>query len=52
MISFVADRLGHERRYAIDAVWIREVLGDELCEIFEIGILKNDFLVRRVIVVS
>jgi len=37
LISFVADRLGHDRRYAIDASKIREELGWEPLVEFEAG---------------
>ncbi len=38
LITFVQDRLGHDRRYAIDATRIREQLGWEPKVSFEIGI--------------
>ncbi len=40
-ISFVADRPGHDRRYAIDASKIRRRLGWAPAETFETGILKT-----------
>jgi dTDP-glucose 4,6-dehydratase len=40
-IGFVADRPGHDARYAIDASRIREELGWEPAETFETGIAKT-----------
>jgi len=40
-IEFVADRLGHDRRYAIDAGKIERDLGWRPCETFETGIRKT-----------
>jgi dTDP-glucose 4,6-dehydratase len=55
LISFVADRPGHDRRYAIDARKIERELGWRPAETFESGIrktaqwyLKNEGWVRRV----
>ena len=41
LITFVADRLGHDQRYAIDPTKIKEELGwyPETC--FEVGIVKT-----------
>jgi dTDP-glucose 4,6-dehydratase len=41
LISFVADRLGHDRRYAIDATKITSELGWKADENFESGIRKT-----------
>lgn len=41
LITFVKDRLGHDRRYAIDASRIREQLGWEPKVTFEVGIEKT-----------
>jgi dTDP-glucose 4,6-dehydratase len=41
LITFVKDRLGHDRRYAIDATRIREQIGWEPKVTFEIGIEKT-----------
>lgn len=41
LISFVADRLGHDRRYAIDAAKISSELGWQADENFESGIRKT-----------
>ncbi len=41
LITYVADRLGHDRRYAIDATRIREELGWEPKMTFERGIEKT-----------
>jgi dTDP-glucose 4,6-dehydratase len=41
LISFVADRLGHDRRYAIDAAKITSELGWKADENFESGIRKT-----------
>ena len=41
LITFVADRLGHDRRYAIDASRIRDELGWEPQMTFERGIEKT-----------
>ena len=41
LISFVADRLGHDRRYAIDASKITNELGWKADENFESGIRKT-----------
>jgi dTDP-glucose 4,6-dehydratase len=40
-ISFVEDRAGHDRRYAIDATKIENTLGWKADENFETGILKT-----------
>ena len=40
-IAFVADRPGHDQRYAIDASRIRDELGWEPAETFETGIRKT-----------
>ncbi len=41
LITFVKDRAGHDRRYAIDATKIEEKLGWRAAENFESGILKT-----------
>ena len=41
LISFVADRPGHDRRYAIDARKIRDELGWQPTESFETGLQKT-----------
>lgn len=41
LITFVEDRLGHDRRYAIDATKIREVLGWEPKYTFDTGIKET-----------
>jgi dTDP-glucose 4,6-dehydratase len=41
LITYVADRPGHDRRYAIDARKIRAELGWEPAESFETGLLKT-----------
>ena len=41
LITYVKDRLGHDRRYAIDATKTREELGYEPIESFETGIAKT-----------
>ena len=41
LISFVTDRPGHDRRYAIDASKIERELGWKPAETFETGILKT-----------
>ncbi len=41
LITFVEDRAGHDRRYAIDATKIEEVLGWKAEENFESGIIKT-----------
>jgi dTDP-glucose 4,6-dehydratase len=41
LITFVEDRAGHDRRYAIDATKIETKLGWEAEENFESGILKT-----------
>ena len=41
MITFVEDRAGHDRRYAIDATKIENELGWKADESFETGIEKT-----------
>ncbi len=41
LITFVADRPGHDRRYAIDAAKIKRELGWEPAERFESGLRKT-----------
>ena len=41
LITFVKDRPGHDRRYAIDASKIRKELGWQPQETFESGMLKT-----------
>lgn len=41
LLTFVADRRGHDRRYAINAARIRQELGFEPAERFETGIEKT-----------
>jgi dTDP-glucose 4,6-dehydratase len=41
LISFVADRPGHDRRYAIDASKLERELGWEARETFESGLEKT-----------
>lgn len=41
MISFVKDRAGHDKRYAIDASKIENTLGWRAKENFESGIVKT-----------
>ncbi len=41
LITFVQDRAGHDRRYAIDATKIEDELGWRAAENFESGILKT-----------
>lgn len=41
LITFVKDRLGHDRRYAIDATRIKEEIGWEPAVTFETGIDKT-----------
>jgi len=41
LITFVADRPGHDKRYAIDATRIRRELGWSAAESFETGIAKT-----------
>ena len=41
LITFVKDRLGHDRRYAIDASFIKDQLGWEPKITFEVGIEKT-----------
>jgi dTDP-glucose 4,6-dehydratase len=41
LLRFVADRPGHDRRYAIDDTRIREELGWEPMEAFETGLRKT-----------
>lgn len=46
--TFVQDRAGHDRRYAIDASKIRENLGWEPAEAFKTGLTKTvDWYLRR-----
>jgi dTDP-glucose 4,6-dehydratase len=40
-LSFVEDRAGHDKRYAIDAAKIETELGWQADESFETGILKT-----------
>jgi len=40
-ITFVQDRAGHDRRYAIDATKIEKELGWKAQENFESGIIKT-----------
>lgn len=48
LITFVADRAGHDRRYAIDASKIEEELGWHADENFESGIEKTiDWYIKR-----
>ena len=47
LITFVADRPGHDRRYAIDASKIERELGWKAKESFEIGPRQDDRLVYR-----
>lgn len=55
LVTFVTDRLGHDRRYAIDFSKLQQELGWSPCESFESGIrktihwyLKNEGWVKRV----
>jgi dTDP-glucose 4,6-dehydratase len=41
LITFVADRPGHDRRYAMDAAKIRRELGWEPSEDFDSGLRKT-----------
>ena len=41
LITFVEDRAGHDRRYAIDATKLETKLGWEAEENFESGIVKT-----------
>jgi dTDP-glucose 4,6-dehydratase len=41
LISFVTDRLGHDRRYAIDAIKLETELGWKAEENFDTGIIKT-----------
>jgi dTDP-glucose 4,6-dehydratase len=41
LISFVADRAGHDRRYAIDATKLENELGWRADETFDTGIVKT-----------
>ena len=41
LITFVKDRAGHDRRYAIDASKIEQELGWKADEVFDTGILKT-----------
>ncbi|HTV90558.1 MAG TPA: dTDP-glucose 4,6-dehydratase [Stellaceae bacterium] len=41
LIEFVADRPGHDKRYAIDAAKIRTQLGWQPCESFDTGLRKT-----------
>ena len=41
LITFVEDRAGHDRRYAIDATKIENQLGWKAEENFDTGILKT-----------
>ena len=41
LISFVTDRKGHDRRYAIDASYIRKSLGWEPAMTFETGLART-----------
>ncbi len=40
-ISYVSDRPGHDRRYAIDATKIKQILGWQAKENFESGVVKT-----------
>jgi len=41
LITFVEDRAGHDRRYAIDAAKLENELGFKACDDFDSGILKT-----------
>jgi dTDP-glucose 4,6-dehydratase len=41
LITFVEDRAGHDRRYAIDAAKLEEELGWKADENFDTGIVKT-----------
>jgi dTDP-glucose 4,6-dehydratase len=41
LITFVEDRVGHDRRYAIDATKLENKLGWEANENFDSGIVKT-----------
>ena len=41
LITYVADRPGHDRRYAIDCAKIQAELGWAPCESFETGLAKT-----------
>lgn len=48
LISFVEDRAGHDRRYAIDATKLETNLGWKADETFETGIVKTvDFYIKK-----
>jgi dTDP-glucose 4,6-dehydratase len=41
LVTFVADRPGHDLRYALDSTKIRRELGWKPCETFETGLRKT-----------
>jgi len=47
LITFVADRAGHDRRYAIDATKIEKTLGWKADENFDTGIETIDWYLRK-----
>ena len=46
LISFVADRPGHDVRYAVDITKIRETLGYKPVMEFKLGLTKNRLVPR------